>query len=102
MVLTGFYASLFSATKLPPHSNRSNTVSRDQCFLECARFAWQLTNGRPFRSTSFSHGEAGQLGGGAGGRRVEVQANRTAAGIHTIMNSYLPVREVERTVLLFV
>lgn len=43
-------------------------------------------NGRPFRSTSFSHGEAGQPGGGAGGRRVEIQTNRTAAGIHTIMN----------------
>lgn len=54
MVPTGFYASLFSATKLPPRSNRSNTVSRDLCFSECARIAWQLTNGRtPFQINKF-------------------------------------------------
>lgn len=53
MVLTGFYVSPFSATKLPPRSNRSNTVSRDLCFSECARIAWQLTNGRPFQINKF-------------------------------------------------
>lgn len=83
---TGFCASLFSATKLPRRSSRSNTVSRDLCCSKWAHVTWKLTNGHTFRSASFPHGEAGQPGGGAGGRRVEIQTNWTAAGFHTVIN----------------
>lgn len=79
--------SQYSATKLPPRSNRSNTVSQDLGFQKVpVLFERSLINEHTFRSTSVPHGEAGQPGGGAGGRRVALQTNRTAAGIHTILN----------------
>ncbi|XP_066856976.1 anaphase-promoting complex subunit 16 isoform X2 [Anser cygnoides] len=37
------------------------------------------------RSTSCTDGKTRRAGGGAGGRRVEVQANRAAAGIHSLL-----------------
>lgn len=87
MAPTGFYVSQYSATKLPPRSNRSNTVSQDLRFQKVpVLFELSLINEHTSRSTGVPHGEAGQPGGGAGGRRVALQTNRTAAGIHTILD----------------